>query len=230
MLQVSINRKLCVICDRPGEQKIPHDKSLLQCDACDLVWQSHGSPIQYDSSYIEKYNAYPLRQLAYIRLATLRQLQKITGIRPVFDYGCGSGAFIDACEENRISVSGYDPATNKNNEPHNLSAYGTVTFFDVLEHIPDIERIMLMLPHSIIVAIPDSSCVFSGEVEWQRWRHYRPNEHLFYFSPISLNLLFKKYGYELKFDNYDEDFIRRPQDGQKRNIYTAAYVKSARSN
>lgn len=226
MSQIKIDRQNCVICSASGARiKNFSDDTLLRCDDCDLVWQSTGFTIEYDSAYIKKYYDYPLRQLSYIRLASLKKLQKLTKVKTVFDFGCGTGAFIDACEENFIFASGYDIANEKyNNEPVHFLSYDTVTFFDVLEHIADIERVMQILPKTVIVSAPDASCVFENEISWSHWRHYRPNEHLFYFSPLSLRLLFETHDYELIFDNYDEDYIRRPQLGQKKNIYTAAFV------
>jgi len=117
----------------------------------------------------------------------------------VLDYGCGVSWF-RAYRPDGINVDTFDigpyPQTGVS-----LKIYDVTCFWDVLEHIPDFSVIepILRISNNIAVSLPISP----GEIDLN-WKHYKPGEHLHYFTHETLDVLFKRYGFNKLIDGTPE--------------------------
>lgn len=139
---------------------------------------------------------------------------KETEPKRVLDYGSGCGWF-RAWRPKGVEVDSYDvgdyPQTGIR-----LVMYDVACFWDVLEHIPDFEKIepTLALARSIAASLP----LGSGEGGLNGWKHFKPSEHLHYFTEEILDALFQKYGFRRK-------KIGRPECPPREDITSVLYEK-----
>lgn len=112
--------------------------------------------------------------------------------KTVLDYGCGVGWF-RAYRPSGVEVDTYDigpyPQTGIS-----LKLYDLVCFYDVLEHIPDFSVIepILRLANHVVTSLP----IKNGDA-LADWKHFKPGEHLHYFTDETLIALFWKYGFRM---------------------------------
>ena len=158
--------------------------------------------ISYDTAYFEhmlEMYAGSGRKVNEIRWQFLKQLEP----KLVLDYGCGCNMFdlyrpeevtVDSYDIGTIGVSAY-PQTGIRHE-----RYDVVCFWDVLEHVdwerePD-EEILKWMQRADFVAIslPILPSYFEN---MEMWKHYKPGEHLTYFTSESLTEFMEEKGFEL---------------------------------
>jgi len=122
----------------------------------------------------------------------------------VLDYGCGVGWFRALAPEG-TEVDTYDiadwPQTGIQHEQYDL-----ITFWDVIEHIPDLEIIRPFLDKAKYVAI--SLPILPDGADFGTWKHNKPGEHVNVFTKKSLNELFEKFNFEFVKGGYPECCIR----------------------
>jgi hypothetical protein len=118
------------------------------------------------------------------------------------DIGIGCGDFIetngfskgyDICERARLWLKDrflyVDPYTEK------LDHIASVTFFDSLEHIRDIEGILKLISGKVVViSIP----IFDGLRDAVASKHFRADEHFHYFTREGLISLMGSFGFKLQ--------------------------------
>ena len=130
------------------------------------------------------------------------------------DYGCGVGWF-RAFAPKEIEVDTYDiakwPQTGINHEQYDL-----ITFWDVLEHIPELSVIKPFLDRTKYVAT--SLPILPRGKDFETWKHNKPGEHVNIFTKESLSEFFKTMGFELVKDGYPESCIRE-------DIYSALFKR-----
>ena len=120
--------------------------------------------------------------------------------RPVYvlDYGSGigwfrafrpSGVFVDTYDVMPVMQTGITG-----------SCYDIVTFWDVIEHLPYLGCIKHIVDSARCVAatVP----VMPEEMEnnrelLEKWKHYKPDEHLRYFKQGEMESLFAEWGFYL---------------------------------
>lgn len=111
----------------------------------------------------------------------------------VLDYGSGCG-FFKAFAPSGISVDTFDvmpvPQTGINHK-----AYDLVSFWDVLEHIPDFGEIIgvFNMARNIAITIP----VKPLNMKWADFKHYKPLEHIHHFTDDSIVALLNEFGFTL---------------------------------
>jgi len=107
----------------------------------------------------------------------------------VLDYGSGVGWF-RAWRPHWAKVLTYDIAKYPQTGIQ-LQKYDVVCFWDVLEHISDFKEIeaVLALSDYVALSIPLVKDTLVG------WKHFKPREHLVYFTEDSLVALFHQYGF-----------------------------------
>lgn len=112
--------------------------------------------------------------------------------RTVLDYGCGVGWFRAYAPED-VEVDTFDvmpvPQTGIAHEHYDL-----VTFWDVLEHLPNMRVIEPVIEAAKHVAI--SIPIMPEGTTWTDWKHFKPGEHLFYPTREQLAAFFDKYGFK----------------------------------
>lgn len=155
--------------------------------------------MKYDIEYYEKM----LRQNAIHSWSiSKKRWDWIVEIGPntVLDYGSGCG-FFRAYRPEGIVVYSYDigPYPQTGIE---LTSYDVVCFWDVLEHIADfsiIEPVIALAKH-IALSLP----IKPDNVLWDNWKHFKPNEHLHYWTGETVQAFFNQYGFKLMKSGYPE--------------------------
>jgi len=166
----------------------------------------HNNPRNpYDDKYFDKYARYENteigKRLNKFRVDLVNRYTK--GL--VLDIGIGCGSFIkqrgnclgyDICLKSvrLLKKEGlfYSPYNNGNN----LETKGIegITFFDSLEHIKHPERILNKVNRQFVfISLP----TFKGVEHLLKSRHYKKDEHRYYFTQDSLAKYMKYYGFSL---------------------------------
>lgn len=214
----------CPVCKTSA---IVEEPVLSSCSVCKHIWQT-GLDIKtvYDAQYIRtRYDSYPTTEvMSHVRLGFLKAFAKKGRL---LDVGYGNGSFLKLAARGGFDVFG--------NDIHGVdygirdipleeavdSVWDVVTFFDSLEHFADLDlpRVLTTQARVVIISIPCRPDSFPAHKEW---KHYRPGEHLHYFSRYSLELLVGKHAVACRSDV--EDIIRGklPDGGQ--NILTVAFI------
>ncbi len=230
-----------------------------QCSNCQLLLTNP----RPDASTIGQYyhsNAYISHDdtrtgfidIAYraVRSYTLQQKEKLireaagqTG--QMLDYGCGTGAFLETCQQKGWTVQGYEPdadarklATNRVKQPilndvNAITATGpfdVITLWHVLEHVADLTSTVnlfsqsLRVGGSLVIAVPNPKSADANRFG-QHWAAYDVPRHLYHFAPDVLKQLVEKAGFKLvrqvpmKFDAYYISLMStKARDGQSRYL------------
>ena len=147
----------------------------------------------------------------------------------LLDVGCGTGEFLQACQENGWETLGIEPGESARSygintyylnikeepvlEKLGANSFEIITLWHVLEHVPKLnERITelkkLIKPNgSIIIAVPNCTSL-DAEMYREYWAAYDVPRHLYHFTPITIEKLFAKHGLKLqktlpmKFDSF----------------------------
>lgn len=113
--------------------------------------------------------------------------------RRVLDYGSGVGWF-RAFRPPGVEVDSFDvgPAPQTGIK---TVVYDVVCFWDVLEHVPDFSELdpILRLARAVAGTVP----VYNEGRDLVGWKHFKPGEHLHYFTEKTLQALLRKYGFRL---------------------------------
>lgn len=194
-----------------------------------VIKQSVINKRKYDTEYIEKsYNTYG--ELG-VRMSYLRYGFIIGSIghipNSILDVGYGNGDFLSVCKNTINKCYGYDISGYKLPEGCLLSEsieieVDVVTFFDSLEHFEDISFVKKLKTKYVVISVP--WCHNFSDEWFSKWKHLRPNEHLFHFSEKSLINFMNENEYELINYNNIEDIIRKNTNNDK-NILTAVFKK-----
>lgn len=150
----------------------------------------------YDIEYYE--NLLRIYSKTAEEISHLRWHFLVAHIKPldkVLDYGSGVGWF-RAWRPPGVTVWSYDlglyPQTGID-----IVSYDVTCFWDVLEHIRDFKELEAILALSKNVACTVPIIPEEGLAEW---KHFKPGEHLHYFTKDSLLALFDKYDFSLVVD------------------------------
>ncbi len=213
---------MCPICMtvagtcRPG--------NLGSCRRCNHIFQIPlKSTIEYNYSYVRsRYDSYSTTDLmSYLRLGFVRAY--VDG-GTLLDVGYGNGAFLKAAQQAGFETYGHD-VHGADYGVRNISLGGNkdwdvVTFFDSLEHCESFDLVLKTVEKAsfVIVSLPWRPDWFPDSLDWN---HYRPGEHLHYFSVKSVEHLFKDH-HIVKVTDL-EDVIRRVP-GQ-RNVMTLTFAR-----
>lgn len=192
--------------------------------ACDL----DAPPVEYGWAYWAEYRrrrGTPMaRRLNEIRVSFVGRHLCRSGGRPgVLDVGIGCGEFLDVCP---LPAWGYDvnpiavlwlQEQGLWHDPYEgiwPDEIGGVTLWDVFEHLARPCELLQRLPagcHLFLslpifptgLALAPSREGFSS-AGLRRWKHYKPGEHLWYFTRAGLVGYVEAAGYEL-LEYHDEE-------------------------
>jgi hypothetical protein len=124
----------------------------------------------------------------------------------ILDIGIGCGTFIKKALTNNLQIFGYDINQCAINWLHNQALYydpykennniKAWTFWDSLEHIPNPQILFekISLGSFVFVSLP----IFQTLEEITQSKHYRPNEHYYYFTTIGFLKWMYKYNFKIR--------------------------------
>ena len=225
-----ISLRQCPVCD--GCDVSDYRNSLSRCPGCEHIFQSDlRVTAVYDATYARRYDLRPHRAMSALRWNFIARWLRLTAGSRILDFGYGNGAFLKFARQHGMDVFGLDVHGEDFGVPdldHDMADdFDLICFFDSLEHLPAFDRLFALRPANVIVSIPDPPD-FLLEAP-QNWRHYKPGEHLHYFSRGSLDCLMRKWGVTMKLaDGGPEDDLRGKLRIDSRvydNIYTAIYSR-----
>lgn len=154
----------------------------------------------------------------YIDMDSTEVGQKLTDARvdlvkrfwdgDVVDVGIGGGKFCRECPANGFDVNPYAVEwLNRNRkyvDPWN-NKVEAATFWDSLEHIQDPSLLINNVDRFIFASIP----IFEGGEDILKSKHFRKDEHFWYFTVAGFEWFMKQFGFELRhFDTREQDLGR----------------------
>jgi len=161
------------------------DGDLMLCRQHGIAYQRDRSHIvAYDEDYYNKCLSYEDQEIARkINTGRINLVADWFGTGKVVDIGIGSGEFMKL----RPNTYGYDinPVAIewlKRNDlwAQRLNEFGAHTYWDVIEHLSDPERYLQHVPlHGFVFA---SMPLFQDLDSIRKSKHYRPGEHLYYWT------------------------------------------------
>ena len=150
--------------------------------------------------------------------------------KSLMDVGYGNGDFLNSCNNSIKELYGNDvePAYPLKDEIKFVKDITSVeveviTFFDSLEHFPDIEFVKDLKCKYAVISLP--WCWGGEDEEWfSNWKHRKPDEHLYHFDEKTLEVFMNRMGYDIiNFTNV-EDKVRIDKNYTP-NILTATFKK-----
>jgi Methyltransferase domain len=150
----------------------------------------------------------------------------------LIDVGIGSGAFIEMRGHRQRTTYGYDinPAGVKWLEermllvdPH-LVSFGAMTLWDVLEHVADYRSLLRNVREWLFVSLP----IFRDAAHVLRSKHFKPQEHFWYFTRDGLVYAMQQCGFLLVSDSSAETDLGREDIGMfafKRDSNDHSFVR-----
>lgn len=177
------------------------------------AYQTIPSTIQYDKEYWEKYIQYESNSICK-SLNDFRCSLTQKYCTNVLDVGIGSGIFLKNLQINKKGFDVNQHAVDwlkDNNLYHNPyeeeNNFDGFCFWDVLEHFENPNDILSKVPKNsyVITSLP----IFKDITKIHLSKHYRPNEHLCYFTSIGVVSYFRELFFECVEVRSDEIQIGR---------------------
>jgi len=220
----------CPVCGALCTRHTHNNLSL--CAACGHIFQTDlAVTISYDACYAHQYDSRPVREMSEVRWNFIQSHLTLPVGSRILDVGYGNGAFLKRARDAGMRIHGIDVHSEDFGIPtvdfDTELEFDLVCFFDSIEHFPQFDPIFRLRAGSAIVSIPNTPPSLLAAP--QAWRHYKPGEHLHYFSRTSLDRVMRRWGFTYKLtEGFPEDQLRgklvidqKPAD----NIYTAIYTR-----
>lgn len=155
--------------------------------------------VAYDQQYFDHYRDLAGTPIARALNEGRRSMVERHWQGPVLDVGIGSGEFLASSPEGSCGVDVNPCAVEMlkatGRYADDVSAFRAVTFWDSLEHIDAPEIYLKRIPRGafVFVAIP----IMADIAKVRESKHYKPGEHLYYFTEQGFVDWMALYGYRL---------------------------------
>jgi len=171
-----------------AKYKATKDGDLMFCKSKGVAYQADMTKLikydeQYYRNYVKRRGTEIAKKLNEARVNLVNKYQyKIT----VLDIGIGSGEFIESRNTHNLKHTyGYDInryavrwLRKHNIYSDKIEDFDAVCFWDCLEHIPDMGSYLNRCKGHVFLSIP----IVSKLSEIRDFKHYKPGEHLYYFT------------------------------------------------
>lgn len=170
----------------------------------------------YDKSYFEKYVAYSKTAMGVaLTDARIELVRRHAGGELVVDIGIGCGDFIE--RRGIGTTAGYDVNPEAIRWLLDRGAWAdpyfknppNISCFDSLEHMEYPHHLVERVGRFIFLSIP----IFDGPEHVMRSKHFRKDEHVYYFTRDGLIRFMAAYGFSLKEENRMEVELGREDIG-----------------
>ena len=167
----------------------------------------------YDKAYFDKYVAMAETEMGEeLTWARLNLVKKWFPDGSIVDIGIGSGQFMDAigCYGFDVNPTAIELLNSTNNmlDPH-FEDVDCATFWDSLEHIPEISQILFHVKQFAFVSLT----IFKNPEHIIGSRHFRPDEHCWYFTDEGFQKFMYAHGFKVVEQNIMETDIGREDIG-----------------
>lgn len=166
----------------------------------------------YDESYFQAYNAMKETPIGLALNKARTELVDRYTKGSVLDIGVGNGAFV----EGRENTYGYDinPSAvswliERKKYRHPLRGGDALTFWDSLEHIANPTLMLQGAKEFVFISCP----IYDDVQHVLRSKHYKPNEHCWYWTLQGLVLFMSMFDFEVQETNWMETEIGREDIG-----------------
>ena len=182
--------------------------SLFWSDELGYGWHS-AEPMTYSGEYFAHYQKLddtPMGEaLTKARLALVeRHTQASLGV----DIGIGGGRYVKESWGQGFDVSSeaveWLQRTYSYTDPYSRSV-PVITCWDSLEHIPEPEKLLAQVTDWFFVSLP----TFDNATDARESKHFKPSEHLWYFSIPGLIRWAEEQGFECREVNHIETKLGR---------------------
>lgn len=208
-------------------------------DNLGIVHQCDAKPFVYDLTYLNKQSTNP--EMSYLRLTTFYHALNTCATRlkgcSALELGPGTGVFFEIAKKHFKTVDGYDVAQSDYStvsvENLKRDKWDILFAFDVLEHLNNPEDLLKIDFTFGMITIPDLpyGIVIETDYGWDVdldklscYKHFKPDEHLHYFSRESLMRWLKLNNCRVLHVSHVEDLIRGLNKGEH-NTCTVVFEK-----
>lgn len=184
--------------------------TLLWSEDLGYGWHS-GPPISYDAGYFEHYRKLDSQPMAAaLTRARIELVSKFVEPNETLDIGIGGGRYVlesggmgfDVCPEARswlIAQGRFGDVYHTGGIVH------AATCWDSLEHIPEPEKLLERVSGWLFVSMP----IYTGMADLLASKHYKPGEHLHYWTFDGFVKWCAAQGFELMEVNHAETELGR---------------------
>lgn len=177
------------------------DDDLMLTDRGVAYQRDRAHRIRYDDDYLRKFDAYDPTIAAKVNIGRCAMLVRhLPQGASVLDVGAGDGSFVRAARLAGFEAYGVDPIPKASHALQEAGLYATdpekfdaVTMWDTIEHMDNPGAILHPARALLFASVP----VFDDFSEIRSSKHYRPGEHLYYWSPQGFIDWAALYGFSL---------------------------------
>lgn len=184
-----------------------------------IVRQVNPAPFKYTLEYAQAQST--TIEMSYLRISLLASIMGYDAFAAarVLELGPGAGTLMNTLKKHCASVDGFDvvpsPHSTVSETDSLRSKWDLLIACDVIEHMPDSESFFDYDFEWAYISIP----AMPADVEkMSTWRHFKPDQHLWYFTRPDFCRWVERHGYEIKYSGHTEDLIRRRWDDNEPNI------------
>lgn len=165
-------------------------------------------PMDYSGAYFEKYQALDATPMGVaLTRARVELVRKYTaGV--VVDIGIGGGRFVMECDALGFDVS-QEAKEFLAQELRFFDPYQqqveAITCWDSLEHIPEPGKLIAQARQWVFVSMP----IYKDQADCLASKHYKPGEHLWYWTLDGLIAWMARQGFEVMEINHAESELGR---------------------
>jgi hypothetical protein len=166
-------------------------------------------PIDYDGDYWDKYLKYDKSDMGVeLTRARLDLVKRHSKSADIIDIGIGGGLFVS-----EMNCYGFDVneranqwlhSNNRFKNPYQDRAH-SITCWDSIEHVPDPTTLLKNVDKWFFASIP----IFQSPETVKDSKHYRPGEHIWYFTHEGFIAWAGRHGFELVEWNDQETLLGR---------------------